>query len=92
MLGCQSGTNVCRCERFTREPSLKTLLTYQMIFQVDSRILFPGVYETVKKQTLKRVESLIRKLSGRTLNNLAIKKLEVLKDIHSSNVEFNQKA
>src|SRR6266849_8297018 len=45
LLGCRSGAKVSRCERFTRQPSLQTILAYEAVFGVPVRELLAGVYE-----------------------------------------------
>ncbi len=61
LLGTRSGTKVSRHERFTREPSLKTALAYEAIFQRSASELFGGLYQIVEKEVAARARTLISK-------------------------------
>ncbi len=61
LLGAQSGAKVCRYERFVREPSLRTALAYEAIFQKPVRELFAGLYEVMEREVAARAETLARK-------------------------------
>ena len=45
LLGYPNGQQVSRWERFTRQPSLQTILAYEAVFGVPVRELLAGVYE-----------------------------------------------
>src|SRR5258706_13644543 len=58
LLGAQSGTKVCRYERFLREPSLKTGLAYEAIFKTSASELFGGLYQKVENEVAARAKIL----------------------------------
>lgn len=64
LLDCKSGAKISRYEHFRREPTLRTALAYEVIFQTPVRELFAGIYETVERQTLKQIRSLSEKLNA----------------------------
>src|SRR5207247_5587532 len=58
LLGAQSGTKVCRYERFDREPSLETALAYEAIFKTSTSELFGGLYQKVEREVAERAKIL----------------------------------
>jgi len=58
LLGAQSGTKVCRYERFVREPSLETALAYEAIFKTSVSELFGGLYQKVEREVAERAKML----------------------------------
>jgi len=58
LLGAQSGTKVCRYERFVREPSLETALAYEAIFKTSASELFGGLYQKVEREVAERAKTL----------------------------------
>lgn len=78
LLGCRSGSNISRCERFTRTPDLETALAYEVIFGVPVRELFAGMYNKVETKTIRRVGLLARRLMEGEQSKLADYKLESL--------------
>lgn len=50
LLGAESGAKVCRYERFVREPSLRTALACEALFQKPVRELFAGLYEAMERK------------------------------------------
>lgn len=62
LLDCKSGAKVSRYEHFRREPSLRTALAYEVIFQVPVSTLFAGIFQTVEQKTLRRIRGLSDKL------------------------------
>jgi len=61
LLGTQSGTKVCRYERFLREPNLETILAYEAIFQKPASELFAGLYQKVEQDVAARARVLALK-------------------------------
>jgi len=59
LLGTQSGAKVSRHERFAREPSLKTALAYEAIYQRSASELFSGLYGKVEQEVAKRAKALV---------------------------------
>lgn len=62
LLGCEHDTKVSRYERFTREPSPRTIFAYEVIFQTPARVLFEGMYQKVEQRTQHRARLLLRRL------------------------------
>ena len=58
LLGAQTGTKVCRYERFAREPSLETALAYEAIFKTSASELFGGLYQKVEREVAERAKIL----------------------------------
>jgi len=63
LLGAESGAKVCRYERFAREPSLRTALAYEVIFQRPARELFGGLHKALEKQVAARARSLGKRVN-----------------------------
>jgi transcriptional regulator with XRE-family HTH domain len=61
LLGTQSGAKVSRHERFDREPSLKTALAYEAIYQRSASELFSGLYQEVEQEVAARAKTLAAK-------------------------------
>ncbi len=83
LLGCEDGTKVSRYERFAREPTLKTILGYEKIFDAPARELFAGAYQKVEKVTLRRAQLLAQKLSAAKPAHTNTRKLDLLRHISS---------
>jgi hypothetical protein len=79
---CLAG-KVCRYERFTREPGLKTALAYEAIFQKPISKLFPGLYEKIQSQVKARAQSWEAKNSSADPSRLGIQKRQKLAGIAS---------
>ncbi len=79
---CLAG-KVCRYERFTREPGLKTALAYEAIFQTPISKLFPGLYEKIQSQVKARAKMLEGRNSGGNANRLETLKRQTLTSIAS---------
>jgi transcriptional regulator with XRE-family HTH domain len=62
LLGSQSGAKVSRYEQFAREPSLKTALALEMIFQRSASELFGGLYQKVETEVAPRARTLARRM------------------------------
>ena len=83
LLGCRNATKVSRYERFDRKPALETALACKAVFRVPVEDLFAGIYQKVERVTSKRARLLARKISRATPENMATRKLEILKAISS---------
>lgn len=68
LLGAESGAKVCRYERFTREPSLRTALACEAVFHKPVRELFAGLYATVEREVESRAKILARKPKSKKSN------------------------
>jgi len=64
LLGAQSEANVCRHERFSRQPSLETALAYEVIFKRSTSELFGGLYQKVERDVAARAKTLSKKMNG----------------------------
>lgn len=88
LLGTRSGAKVCRYERFVREPSLKTALAYEAIYQRPVRELFGGLYQRIEKGVAERAKVLTYKTALRRTDRRTVQKRQVLLEIagrHSHN-------
>lgn len=65
LLGCRSGTKISRYERFRRKPNLDTVFAFEVIAGIPARKLFAGLYISAERDVVRRVEALLRQLSGR---------------------------
>lgn len=61
LLGAESGAKVCRYERFAREPSLRTALACEALFQTPVSELLPGLYQPIEREVAARAKVLLRK-------------------------------
>ena len=91
LLGAQSGAKVCRYERFTREPGLKTALAYEAIFQKPISKPFPALYEKIQSQVKARAKRLEGRNSGGNANRLGTLKRQTLTGIASTEAESHLK-
>ncbi len=78
--GEDKGAKVCRDEKFTREPSLRSALAYEAIYGRPVRELFAGMYEQIEQEVAERARLLTYRKVGnqnpqrhRALANLASK-------------------
>ena len=58
MLGNETASTVCRHERFEREPTLRTALSYEAIYQKPARELFAGLYHEIEHEVAERAKRL----------------------------------
>jgi len=90
LLGVQSGAKVCRDERFVREPSLKTALAYEAIFEKPARELFNGLYQEIEQEVVDRAKKLARKMDHLNPTRQNTRKLQVIaKIVGRSNATIN---
>jgi transcriptional regulator with XRE-family HTH domain len=80
LLGTQSGSKVSRYERFATQPSLETVLAFEVIYQRSASELFGGLYQKVEQEVIARAKALARKMDQgkpkyRTFTNIANKTL-----------------
>lgn len=80
--GEDKGAKVCRDEKFTREPSLRSALAYEAIYGRPVRELFAGLYQQVEQEVAERAKILSYRKNGnqnpkrnQALTNLASKPL-----------------
>lgn len=84
LLGNQSGTKVSRYERLARQPSLRTVFAYEVIFGAPVRNLFAGFYRKVEKTTVARGRLLAKKLNTAKPDRFTAHKLTILKALSAS--------
>jgi transcriptional regulator with XRE-family HTH domain len=62
--GEDKGIKVCRDEKFTREPSLRSALAYEAIYGRPVRELFAGPYQQIEQDVAKRAKVLTYRKVG----------------------------
>jgi len=81
LLGVPHPSQISRMERSVREPSLSTLLAYELLFQTPGRRLFAGVLEEVDKRMTGRAKRLLARLNQATTDARLARKRETLKAV-----------
>ena len=59
------GIKVCRDEKFSREPDLRTALAYEAIYGRPVRELFAGLYEQIEEEVAGRANVLRHRKTGK---------------------------
>ena len=85
LLGAQSGTKVCRYERFVHEPSLETALAYEAIFKTSVSELFGGLYQKVEREVAERAEILAARNDQGKAGAQTARKQQALAELAASN-------
>jgi transcriptional regulator with XRE-family HTH domain len=78
LLGAQTEGKVLRHERGERQPSLRSILAYQLILGAGTDQLFAGLVQDVSKSVSRRARVLARRLDKGEPSRLATRKLEFL--------------
>lgn len=81
LLGCHSGAKISRYEHFTRLPNLKTIFAYEVIFRISARELFAGIHEQETRITLRRVRTLVKRLSKGRSDRKTMRKIDILRAV-----------
>ena len=81
LLGNETGETVCRHERFDREPSLRTALAYEAIYQRPARELFFGLYQNIEQQVADRAKTLTSRTDLRKSNRRSAQRRQTLTDL-----------
>ena len=81
LVGCESGAEVSRHERFSRRPPMEGILAYEVIFGAPARDLFAGARHKVEEATRQRAALLAAKLGAKASDPTAARKLDVLRSI-----------
>ena len=92
LLGCQSGAKVSRYERLARQPSLETILAYEVLFGTPASELFAGVYAKVEQRLKRRVRRMIARLSEDKPTKRTLRKLAALNALLGPAVHQDEKA
>jgi transcriptional regulator with XRE-family HTH domain len=56
LLGLKSGELISRIERREREPNLRTIIFYQIIFNISPKKLMPGIYKEIRKTIFSKID------------------------------------
>jgi len=83
LLGSKCGSRISRYERSKQVPSLRTLLSYELLFQTPVRDLYGGTLNEVRENLRKRAKLLIAKLRATRPGLRTRQKLEALYAIAS---------
>lgn len=78
LLGLPHPSQVSRLERSVRDPNLRTLLAYELLYRTAGRRLFAGVYEEVEKRTSGRAKRLLARANKLAPNAQVDRKRETL--------------
>jgi len=63
LLGCRCGAQISQYEKLSQDPGLKTAFAFQLLFGIPAQEIFPGIFQKVQDDTVKRVQLLSRKLN-----------------------------
>lgn len=86
LLGCRSGAKVSRYEKFTRLPSLKTIMAYLVLFKTSLPELFAGMYQKIRLQVEKRILALIKRLKKtKPMDKKTTRKIDFLQGVLEKN-------
>jgi transcriptional regulator with XRE-family HTH domain len=79
LLGTQSGTKMCRYERFVREPSLAEALALAVIFKRPIEEIFAGTYRKAELTIAARAKALGYRLDRRKPGQRSTRRREALR-------------
>lgn len=86
LLGCREGSKVSRYEHFSRQPSLRTALACESIFEVTVRELFAGPFDEVRRRSRTRANLLIQQLPTLNSDRRMTQRIRTLRRIAADNV------
>jgi transcriptional regulator with XRE-family HTH domain len=89
LLGVESGTTMCRYERFSRQPWLETALAFEAIFQKPVRELFAGLYQKIHKEVAGRAKTLAARPERGKANRRTARKREAIAGIVAAESEVS---
>lgn len=81
LVGMETGQIISRHESRARIPSFKTVVAYQIVFDVPLRALFPEIYQEVEYLVMKRARALKLHLERRKENPRTAHKLRRLEEM-----------
>jgi transcriptional regulator with XRE-family HTH domain len=81
LLGTGNGQQVCRHERFAREPSLETAFAYEAIYKRNASELFAGLYQKVEQEVAARAKILAEQTKRNKSERLTFHKHQILSDL-----------
>jgi transcriptional regulator with XRE-family HTH domain len=91
LLGYMGDNQVSRLECRRKEPTLRVVLAYQILFDIQIEKLIPGVYREVKNLVEERLERFINSNELRPGTKHLLSGLGCLKDKSLSNSNSTQK-
>lgn len=62
LLGYMNGEAISRIERRKREPTLRIVIAYTIIFAISPKELIPGIYQEIEKSIEKHGKDLVKLL------------------------------
>jgi hypothetical protein len=81
LLGLKKGDNICRHERFVRQPTIETVFAYEAIYKRTASEIFSGLYRRIEDEIALRARSLLRKTQCRKRNRRTEHRRHALLDI-----------
>ena len=81
LLGCQSGAKVSRYEQGEREPNLRAVFAYEVIFRAPASLLFAGMYEKVERGVRERARLLADRIADAKPDRTTSQKLAILESL-----------
>ena len=78
LLGAHAGSKVSRYERFSQRPSLPVVFAYEVIFVTSACKLLGETCDEVRRATLKRIQSLHKRLGAGPPDRFTAGKIEAL--------------
>ena len=91
LLGYMGGEQISRFECRRKEPTLRVVLAYKVLFDIQIEKLIPGVYREVKSRVHDRLERFIDSDGIRPGTKHLLKSLGCMKDVGLSNNNSIQK-
>lgn len=65
LIGQRSDRTIYWYERGDRAPTLKAALAFQVLFSQEPHQLFPGLYDAVEEDVMRRALHMLRQLEGK---------------------------
>ncbi len=62
LLGHGGGKGAARDKQLMHEPTLRTIMAYEVVFRASLKELFAGMYRKVEEETMKRAKKLLHRL------------------------------
>ena len=81
LLGVEGGAKICRHEKRTREPTLRSALAYEIIYRKPIRELFGTLYEEIEKAVVRRAKAIVGRNDQKPANAHSSRKRKHLEKI-----------
>ena len=88
LIGQNHNVNVCRYEKGTVTPDLKTIIAYEVLFEVSISFLFPLLYRKYSHQIKQNIPTLITKLKTENNTYSTEQRIHSLERIHKMLTDF----